>query len=49
VYHARPTDPQQESGELNIPVADLAAGSGMDRVFATPINGRTARVVVDHA
>ena len=49
VYHARPADPQQESGELRVAIADLTATSGADRVFATPINGRKAVVVVDHA
>jgi hypothetical protein len=49
VYHARPGDAQEESGELRIPVTDLAAGAGLDRLFATPINGRKAVVIVDHA
>jgi hypothetical protein len=49
VYHARPADPQQESGELRISLFDLSAAAGVDRVFATPINGRVAKVVVDHA
>jgi len=49
VYHARPADPQQESGELRIDLEQLASAAGVDRVFATPINGRVAKVVVDHA
>jgi hypothetical protein len=49
VYHARPADAQQESGELRIEIFQLAATVGADRVFATPINGRKARVIVDHA
>jgi hypothetical protein len=49
VYHARPADSQEESGELRVTVAELAAGAGLDRAFAVPINGRTAKVVVDHA
>lgn len=49
VYHAHPADRQSEDGELRIGIADLTATTGADRVFATPINGRTAKVVVDHA
>jgi hypothetical protein len=49
VYHAHPTGPQNENGELRIAIADLTATAGADRVFASPINGRTATVVVDHA
>lgn len=49
VYHAYPTGPQTENGELRINISDLAAAAGSDRVFATPINGRTATVLVDHA
>ena len=48
VYHARPGDPQQESGELRVLIADLAAAAGANRVFAQPISGRKALVVVDH-
>ena len=49
VYHAHPADQQNESGELRVLITALTATSGADRVFATPISGRTARVVVDHA
>lgn len=49
VYHARPVDSQSEAGELRVELSQLAAASGADRVFATPINGRTAKVIVDHA
>jgi hypothetical protein len=49
VYHARPADDQEESGELRIELSQLAAGADIDRVFATPISGRVAKVVVDHA
>lgn len=49
VYHAHPADRQSAEGELNVLVSDLTATSGADRVFATPINGRPAKVVVDHA
>ena len=49
VYHARAADSQDESGELRILVSDLAAGAGLNRLYATPINGRPAVVVVDHA
>lgn len=49
VYHAHPADQQNESGELRISLSSLAAGAGMDRVFATPISGRKAVVIVDHA
>lgn len=47
-YHANATEYQRD-GELNATVADFAAGAGMDRAFATPLNGRRAVVVVDHA
>ena len=49
VYHAHPSDRQTEEGELRINISDLTATAGADRVFATPISGRTATVVVDHA
>lgn len=49
VYHAHPADRQTEYGELRIALTSLAAGAGMDRLFATPISGRKARVIVDHA
>jgi hypothetical protein len=49
VYHGRPADPQQESGELRIEISQLAADVGANRVYATPINGRNGKVVVDHA
>ena len=48
VYHAHPADQQTESGELRVAIPDLAAGAGLDRIFATPINGRKAAVIVDH-
>jgi len=49
VYHAHPSDRQTEEGELRIALSDLTATAGADRVFATPISGRRAVVVVDHA
>jgi hypothetical protein len=49
IYHARPSAEQGEQGETRIAIADLAAGAGVDRVWAMPINGRTADVLVDHA
>ena len=49
VYHAHPGDQQSESGELRVSISDLAAAAGADRVFATPLNGRKAVVIVDHA
>ena len=49
VYHAHPSSPQLESGELRVLITALATAAGADRVFATPINGRAAGVVVDHA
>lgn len=36
-------------GELNITIASIAHGSGMVRLWARPIDGRRALVVVDHA
>jgi len=48
-YHARSDNEQGVQGELRIAISDLAATAGADRVFATPINGRRAIVVVDHA
>ena len=47
-YHANSVEYQRD-GELNAAVADFAAGAGIDRVFAAPLNGRRAVVVVDHA
>lgn len=49
VYHAHPADRQSSEGELNISISDLASVAGASRVFASPINGRAAKVVVDHA
>jgi len=49
VYHAHPADRQTEDGELRIAISDLTVTAGADRLFATPLNGRTATVVVDHA
>jgi hypothetical protein len=49
IYHAHPVGPQQESGELRILLSDLAEAAGTSRVYATPINGRLAKVIVDHA
>lgn len=47
-YHANSVEYQRD-GELRAAVADFAAAAGVDRVFATPLNGRRAVVVVDHA
>lgn len=49
VYHARPGDAQEESGELRVGVFDLASDATLNRLYATPINGRKAIVIVDHA
>jgi hypothetical protein len=49
VYHSDPVAPQSENGELRISIADLAAASGADRLFATPLGARRAVVIVDHA
>lgn len=49
VYHARPAGEQTEDGELRVAIADLAIGAGINRVYAQPIGGRSATVVVDHA
>lgn len=49
VYHAHPADRQTAEGELAVLITDLTATAGADRVFATPINGRPAKVLVDHA
>lgn len=48
-YHARPAYPQGTQGELRVNITSLTATAGADRVFATPINGRKAVVIVDHA
>jgi hypothetical protein len=47
-YHASPLGDQKD-GELNIFATDLASAAGANRLFATPLNGRRALVVVDHA
>lgn len=49
IYHAHPSDRQTEEGELRINLSDLTTTAGADRVFATPIGGRRAVVIVDHA
>lgn len=49
VYHAIPADGQSEAGELRVTLSQLAAAAGADRLFACPVNGRRAVVVVDHA
>ena len=47
-YHANSSEYQRD-GELRVAVASFAAAAGVDRVFALPLNGRRAVVVVDHA
>lgn len=47
-YHANSVEYQRD-GELRAAVSDFAAVAGADRAFATPLNGRRAVVVVDHA
>lgn len=47
-YHANSTEYQRD-GELNVALSNFAAAAGVDRVFATPLNGRRAVLVVDHA
>ena len=49
IYHAHASDRQTEEGELRIAISDITATAGADRVFATPIGGRRAIVIVDHA
>ena len=49
VYHARPAGEQTENGELRVEIDDLTATPGANRVYARPIGGRKARVIVDHA
>ena len=49
IYHARAADSQTEQGELRIFFSDLTVTAGADRLFATPIGGRAANVIVDHA
>jgi hypothetical protein len=49
VYHARPADPQDTAGEVRIALADLSSAAGPNRLYARPINGRKAVVIVDHA
>ena len=48
-YFAHPADRQNAEGEIAVQMAELTATAGADRLFATPINGRPAKVVVDHA
>jgi hypothetical protein len=47
-YHANATEYQRD-GELRAAVTDFASVAGADRAFVTPLNGRRAVVVVDHA
>jgi hypothetical protein len=49
VYVAREADPQAPSGELRILLSDLAEAAGVNQLYATPVNGRPAKVLVDHA
>lgn len=49
VYRGSVTNSDQLPGELAVPISSLSNAAGADRVFAIPVNGRTARVVVDHA
>ena len=46
-YAAKSYD-EQATGELRIPIADMSSAAGADRLWARPINGRSAAVVVDH-
>lgn len=48
IYHAHPSDRQTEEGELRVNISALTSTVGADRVFAAPINGRRAVVIVDH-
>lgn len=48
VYHSRPADPQKEDSELALNIEDFSTAAGANRVYAKPINGRTAKVIVDH-
>ncbi|MGC4008848.1 MAG: hypothetical protein QM805_07655 [Pseudomonas sp.] len=47
-YLSRPANRQTTQGELRVPIASLAALAGAVRLFATPLNGRKALVIVDH-
>jgi hypothetical protein len=50
VYHASVTaDSQTLAGLIGTTVATLAKVSGANRLYARPINGRPAVVIVDHA
>lgn len=40
---------EYHEGELRISVSDLAEATGVDRVFARPLNARPAKLIVDHA
>jgi len=48
VYHAAAGEYRRDR-EINVAVASLATTAGADRAFATPIDGRRAVVLVDHA
>jgi hypothetical protein len=48
IYHAHPTDRQTEEGELRVAMAALSSAAGAFRLFATPLGGRAATVIVDH-
>ena len=47
-YHADPANYARD-GELRILISDLASATGMVRLWAWPLTGRPAKVVVDHA
>lgn len=40
---------EYQEGELRIDIKDFADAAGINRVYARPVNGRRAKVLVDHA
>ena len=48
-YYARAADRSSNSGEMRVTIATFTTSAGANRVYAQPINGRPAVVIVDHA
>jgi hypothetical protein len=46
-YHAHVTSDQEGQNQVKLVLTDFAVGA--NRLYARPINGRVAKVVVDHA
>lgn len=48
-YFYRNDGREYHEGELRVALSDFAEDPAAERMFARPVNGRPARVMVDHA